>query len=107
MADQQHRQGGMVVQQVEEAEPIQPQHFNGGSGEGVAAVAQFTPGDVLVTEQLTGAETGFFALLAHQFNDAAPDGIDGVGVGAAAEDVGPGGKGEGFTIHMNRHQFDG
>ena len=98
---------GVVVQQVEEAEPVEAQHLHGRACEGVAAVAQFAPGDVLVAEQLTGAETGFFALLAHQFDDAATHGVDGVGAGAATENVGSCGQGEGFTIHMNGHQIDG
>ena len=107
LSDQLHGQGGVVVQQVEEAEPIKPQHFHRRSGEGVAAVAQLPPGDVLVAEQFTGAVAGFLALLAHQFDDAATDGVDRVGAGAAGENLGSCGKREGFTIHMNGHQVDG
>ena len=107
LAYQQHGQGGVVVQQVEEAEAIQTQYLDGRSRESVAAVAQLAPGDVLVAEQFPGAVAGFLYLLAHQLDDAATDCIDGIGAGAAAEDVGPRGEGEGFTIHMNGHQLEG
>ena len=52
---QHHRHGGVVMEQVEEVEPVQFHQLYGCAGYGVIAVAAFAPGDVLVAEHFAGS----------------------------------------------------
>ena len=106
LADQQHRQGRVVVQQVEEAQPLEPQNFHRRAGQGVIAVVAVPPTDVLVAEQLTGPVAKLFAGFADHFDDAAPHPVDGISSVTPGKHLGAGGEGEHLAIHLSCHQLD-
>ena len=107
LADQQHRQGRVVVEQVQEAQPLEAQHFHGGAGKRLIAIGAHKPNDVLVAQKLAGAVAKLLAAFAHHLNDPAPHRVDGIRGGTPGKNLGAGRQGEHLTVNLGRHQLNG
>ena len=106
LGDQHYRQGGVVVQQVEEGDPADLGQLHGGAGHGVIAVKPLAPGDVLIAEYLTGPEAEAVAARINQLNEALQHAKDGNGPLTTGKDLGARGIGEPFTVHLGGNQIN-
>ena len=106
LPNQLHRQGGVVVQQIEEAQPTQPHQLHRRAGHGIAAMGAVLPDHVLIAEQLAGAVAELVAGRVDHLDDAAAHAVDGIGRLTAAEDGSAGGEGHRLAVHLGGHQLD-